>query len=57
MKIRNQIRIYGNARLELIKLRVSLNILKSWQRIVTLHVVLIKDRQKWIQSIIAMNNK
>ena len=57
MKIRKRIRIFGNARLELIKLRVSLNILKSWQRIVTLHVVLIKDRQKWIQSIIAMNNK
>ena len=57
MKIRKRIRIYGNARLELIKLRVSLNILKSWQRIVTLHVVLIKYRQKWIQSIIAMNNK
>ena len=57
MKIRKRIKIYGNARLELIKLRVSLNILKSWQRIVTLHVVLIKDRQKWIQSIIPMNNK
>lgn len=57
MKIRKQIRIYGNARLELIKLQVSLNIPKRWQRIVTLHVVLIKDRQKWIQSIIAMNNK
>ena len=57
MKIRKRIRIYGNALVELIKLRVSLNILKSWQRIVTLHVVLIKDRQKWFQSIIAMNNK
>ena len=57
MKIRKQISIFDNKRLELSKLQVSHNILKSWLKIVMFIVVLTKDRHKWIQNIPTLNNK
>ena len=57
LKIRKRISIFDNKRLELSKLQVSHNIMKSWLEIVMFNVVLTKDRQKWIQNLPTVNNK